>query len=115
MVVEAELVHCQTTSRCRPCWGVRVGESGGDRTRNHRLKRAMLYQLSYRPSPLFHHSNYGSVNAISVSAFSAFVGSMLRKRARPPAVIATYCLPSLPWYVIGTVSAEPSIAPAHNS
>src|SRR4051812_49956600 len=29
-----------------------VGESGGGRTRNHRLKRAMLYQLSYRPSPL---------------------------------------------------------------
>jgi hypothetical protein len=26
------------------------GESGGTRTRNHRLKRAMLYQLSYRPA-----------------------------------------------------------------
>ena len=27
----------------------KFGESGGTRTRNHRLKRAMLYQLSYRP------------------------------------------------------------------
>ena len=29
--------------------GLTCGEPGGDRTRNHRLKRAMLYQLSYRP------------------------------------------------------------------
>jgi hypothetical protein len=25
------------------------GEPGGDRTRDHRIKSAMLYQLSYRP------------------------------------------------------------------
>ena len=25
------------------------GESGGTRTRDHRIKSAMLYQLSYRP------------------------------------------------------------------
>jgi hypothetical protein len=56
----------------------------------------MLYQLSYRPSPFPHHTNYGGVNAISVSAFSDFVASMLRKRAGPPAAITTYCFPSFP-------------------
>ena len=27
----------------------KLGEPGGDRTRDHRIKSAMLYQLSYRP------------------------------------------------------------------
>jgi hypothetical protein len=54
------------------------GESGGDRTRNHRLKRAMLYQLSYRPSPFPHDTNYGGVNAINVPA------SFSRPGALPP-------------------------------
>jgi hypothetical protein len=27
------------------------GEPGGNRTRDHRIKSAMLYQLSYRPAP----------------------------------------------------------------
>src|SRR6476660_3776701 len=34
---------------CEPALTMESGESGGTRTRNHRLKRAMLYQLSYRP------------------------------------------------------------------
>jgi hypothetical protein len=28
------------------------GEPGGTRTRDHRIKSAMLYQLSYRPVPI---------------------------------------------------------------
>jgi hypothetical protein len=27
-----------------------IGEPGGARTRDHRIKSAMLYQLSYRPN-----------------------------------------------------------------
>src|SRR3954451_5123763 len=29
-----------------------IGEPGGTRTRDHRIKSAMLYQLSYRPNSL---------------------------------------------------------------
>ncbi len=28
----------------------KIGEPGGTRTRDHRIKSAMLYQLSYRPA-----------------------------------------------------------------
>src|SRR5712692_4234371 len=31
----------------KPLWN--IGEPGGARTRDHRIKSAMLYQLSYRP------------------------------------------------------------------
>ena len=35
----------------------KCGEPGGARTRDHRIKSAMLYQLSYRPK-LFNHKDF---------------------------------------------------------
>ena len=32
--------------------GMEVGEPGGARTRDHKLKRLVLYQLSYRPNKI---------------------------------------------------------------
>ena len=43
--------------RCKSNWANQLsllesGEPGGTRTRDHRIKSAMLYQLSYRPGGL---------------------------------------------------------------
>ena len=39
----------RNTASLRQELGTDFGEPGGTRTRDHRIKSAMLYQLSYRP------------------------------------------------------------------
>ena len=41
----------------------RNGEPGGTRTRDHRIKSAMLYQLSYRPALQFEFQDSIGVSA----------------------------------------------------
>ena len=51
-MLEARAIRIETgLSKVRSCLGVcnENGEPGGTRTRDHRIKSAMLYQLSYRP------------------------------------------------------------------
>src|SRR5262249_56598034 len=59
---------------------------------------------------LFQVIVYGKANAITVSALDV-------SAINPPpvAVITTYCLPSLPTYVIGAECAPASIFVTHNS
>jgi hypothetical protein len=51
------------------------GEPGGTRTRDHRIKSAMLYQLSYRP--LVDLDNFSYIN-ITAQAFSSQHSSLQR-------------------------------------
>ena len=45
------------------------GESAGARTQDQRLKRAMLYQLSYALEPLFQVSTFGGGNSPREGSF----------------------------------------------
>jgi hypothetical protein len=60
------------------------GEPGGARTRDHRIKSAMLYQLSYRPgSYLFsnlHSTRFGSRVWVDISVDDATPNSRFAER-----------------------------------
>ena len=44
--------YATAISRCHAISSSFHGEPGGSRTRDHRIKSAMLYQLSYRPTTI---------------------------------------------------------------
>ncbi len=47
------------------------GEPGGTRTRDHRIKSAMLYQLSYRPLLESGESSYCSASLNAEASFAS--------------------------------------------
>ena len=65
---------------------LKTGEPGGARTRDHRIKSAMLYQLSYRPVLLTETRrvqtyNSGQTRAVSCGRRSSDQGSLHTKLA----------------------------------
>ena len=48
----------QAIQLVRVMFTVESGEPGGARTRDHRIKSAMLYQLSYRPGMLMRCASF---------------------------------------------------------